>query len=216
MKEVAIIDKLGFEHITIEDDAFTLSKKRVIQFCDAIAKQSHITFDCDTRVNAVDEEMLIAMKNAGCIKIAYGVESGSPKVLKEMKKGIKINQIVNSFKKTKKVGIKTEAFIRVGHLGEAEEDFEMTMKLIKKIDPYPIVVSIVTPYPGTELFDKYTKKGYLKKDVNWDEFILFSKKSLCRIDQFSGKEIIKMRDQILRKFYVNPSYIAKRLLDIQI
>jgi len=215
MKEVASIDELGFEHISIHDDTFTLSKKRVIQFCDAMRKYPHITFDCLTRVDAIDEEMLAAMKNAGCIKIAYGVESGSPKVLKDMKKGITIDQILSAFRKTKKVGIKTEAFVMVGHLVETKKDFEMTIRLIKKIDPHMTAVSIVTPYPGIGLFDLYTRRGYLKEDTDWSDFIPFSKEIPWRTDYFTGEEIVKMRDQLLKKIYLSPVYIAKRIMDIR-
>lgn len=215
LKEIESIERLGFEHITIEDDAFTLSKKRVLKFCDAMKKYPDITFDCDTRVDSVDREMLVAMKKAGFIKIAYGVESGSAKILKDIKKGITIKQVKDAFRMTKEVGINTEAFIMVGHLSETKEDFEMTENLIKKIDPHMIVVSVVTPYPGTELYETYKKRGYLKKDVKWDEFVLFSQEAPFRTDNFTGRDVIKMRDQLLRKFYVNPSYVAKRLMDIR-
>jgi len=155
------------------------------------------------------------MRKAGFVKVGYGVESGSPRVLKEIKKGITIEQIVDAFEKTKKAGIKTEAYIMIGHLTETREDFEMTLRLIKKIGPQITVVSIVTPYPGTELFDVYRERGYLREDVEWGDFILFSKKVPWRTEHFAGNELVRMRDGIMRKLYLSPRYIARRIMDIK-
>ncbi|MBI5183611.1 MAG: radical SAM protein [Nitrospinae bacterium] len=216
MEEIESIDRLGFKHITINDDLFTLRKERVMEFCERMHKYPHITFDCDSRVNTIDEEMLRAMKKAGCIKIAYGVESGSPSVLKHMNKGITIEQVIEAFKKTKEVGIITEAFIIVGYMTETKEDFDMSMKLLKKIDPHIMVVSMETPYPGTKLYDLYKEKGYLKEDISWDAFLAFSKKEIpWRSDHFTGKEILKLRNKMLRRFYLNPLYIAKRIMELK-
>ena len=198
------------------DDLFTLKKERVMEFCESMHKYPHISFDCDSRVNTIDEEMLRALKKARCIKVAYGVESGSPSVLKHMKKEITVDQVVEAFKKTKEAGIITEAFMIVGYITERKEDFEMSMKLIKKIDPDIVVVSMETPYPGTKLYDLYKEKGYLKEDISWDDFLALSKnKPSWRSDHFSGKEIVEMRNKMLRRFYLNPSYIVKKIMSLK-
>ncbi len=215
-EEIAAIDKLGFKHITIDDDLFTFKKKVVMEFCESMRKYPHITFDCDSRVNTIDKEMLTAMKKAGCIKIAYGVESGSPMVLKHMKKGITVGQVIETFKKTKEAGIATEAFMIVGYMTETKDDFDMSMKLLKKIDPHIVVVSMETPYPGTKLYDLYKEKGYLKEDISWGDFLVYSKKYLpWRSDNFSGREIVKLRNKMLRRFYLNSSYILKRIMELK-
>ena len=216
MEEIASIDKLGFKHIRIVDDLFTLKKERVMEFCERMKKYPHLTFDCDSRVNTIDEEMLRALKKAGCIKVAYGVESGSPSVLKHMNKGITVDQVIEAFKKTKEAGITSETFMIVGYMTETKKDFEMSMKLIKKIDPHIVVVSMETPYPGTKLYELYKEKGYLKEGITWDDFLAFSKDDLpWRSDHFSGKEIVQMRNKMLRRFYLNPSYIAKRIMELK-
>jgi len=107
MKEC--IEKYKINHFTIDDDTFTTDKKRVMEFCEKV-KPLNIKWDADTRVNNVDREMLQAMKNAGCKKLSFGVESGSQRILQLIKKGITIKQIKDAFNMCHEIGIETAAY----------------------------------------------------------------------------------------------------------
>lgn len=209
LQEVADISKLGFKHITIDDDTFTLNKQRVLDFCEEYEKWN-MTFDIDARVDTVDWETLSALKKAGCVKIAYGVESGSDKVLKRIRKGITVDQIKKAFKLTKEAGIKAQAFISIGHIEETKEDIGLTRQLISEIEPDYLFVSVITPYPKTEAYEYYAGKGYLNS-LNWDNYAFFKENILWRTDNFTGDELVKIRDSMYKEFYINFKYIWKQL-----
>jgi len=80
---------LGKKIIAIKDDTFTFNRKRVLQICDGIVKRNlHFLWSCDTRVDVLDEEVLFAMRKAGCQRISLDVESASPEILKTINKRI--------------------------------------------------------------------------------------------------------------------------------
>jgi radical SAM superfamily enzyme YgiQ (UPF0313 family) len=116
----------------------------------------------------VDDEVLKAMRNAGCYFIQFGVESGSPRILKEiMNKGITREDTIRAFSLCRKYGILAGANIMFGSPTEKEEDAEMTLDLIKKIEPDVVSGYITNPLPGTFLYD-YAKQHnlILTSDLN--------------------------------------------------
>ncbi|MBU2637991.1 MAG: B12-binding domain-containing radical SAM protein [Nanoarchaeota archaeon] len=209
MQEVRDINALGFNHITIDDDTFTLNKKRILDFCNEY-KKWNMTFDIDARVDTVDNEILSALKKSGCTKIAYGVESGSNKVLKRMRKGITLDQVKKAFKLTREAGIKTQALISIGHIEETKEDVELTKKLISEIEADYLCVSVITPYPKTEVYEYDIEKGYLN-NIKWDNYACFKDEILWRTDNFTGDELVKIRDKMYKDFYINIKYILKQV-----
>ncbi len=214
LQEVRSLRSHGFEHITIDDDSFTINKERVLRFCNAVAKNfPELTFDCDSRVDAVDEKMLTAMKNAGFLKIAYGIESGSPKVLKDIKKNISVKQIRNAFRLTKNAGIATQAFISIGHITETNTDIRLTRDLVRDIRPDYLHISVINPYPGTELFEYANMNKTLDK-LEWEDLGFFKNNVLWKTKHFTGKQLISIRNRMYRDFYMNPKYIFNRITKI--
>ncbi|MCJ7631525.1 B12-binding domain-containing radical SAM protein, partial [Candidatus Bathyarchaeota archaeon] len=114
------------------DDTFIIDKDWMFDFCKEIRKRK-IGWMCITRVNMVDDKLLSAMASAGCVRIFYGVESGSQRILNFVRKGITINQTKNAFKLTHKNGILANAFLMVGTPTETKEDLKLTAKLIGEI-----------------------------------------------------------------------------------
>jgi anaerobic magnesium-protoporphyrin IX monomethyl ester cyclase len=210
MKEC--IKKYGINHFTIDDDTLTTSKKRTLEFCKKV-KRLNVTWDCDSRVT-VDKKMLKVMKESGCKKIAFGVESGSQKILQLIKKGITINQIKNAFKWCKEVGIETSAFFMIGsHPDETWEDLEMTKKLIKEIKPDYITASIAVPYPGTELRKQMEERNLVFSN-DWSTYALYNIKPPWRTSNFTSKQLLEIQKKMVKEFYMKPSYIIKRVLKI--
>jgi len=207
------IKKYGINHFTIDDDTLTTSKERTLEFCEKV-KELNITWDCDSRVT-VDKEVLQAMKDAGCKKIAFGVESGSRQILQKIKKGITTQQIKNTFKWCKEVGIETSAFFMIGaHPDETYEDLEETNKLIKEIKPDFITASIAVPYPGTELRKQMAEKNLISNN-NWEEYALYNTLPRWRTTNFTSEELLKIQQDMIKSFYMRPSYMIKRLLKIR-
>ena len=203
--------RYGFNHFTIDDDTFTTSKKRVLEFCEQMA-QRNATWDCDTRVDHMDRELAGAMARAGCIKVAFGVESGSQNILDLINKNISLDQIRRAFSIMHEAGIMTCAFLMVGnHPQETQHDIDLTWKLVRDIKPDLISVMIATPYPGTQLFE-IMKNENLVDDVPWTAYAQsFEENTFSRTHTMSPDELKKQQKRLLRKFYLRPGYIKKRL-----
>jgi radical SAM superfamily enzyme YgiQ (UPF0313 family) len=123
----------------------------MVEFCEALKKRN-IQWICGTRVDTVNEKMLIMMRDSGCKYISYGVESGSNRVLKEIiKKGTTIEKMEEIIKLTDKLGIGIILNYMFGLPGETEEDMKLTLKAIKRIPADAAEFSVFIPLPGSEL-----------------------------------------------------------------
>lgn len=156
VEELRIIQEIGFDRVWFVDDLFVYDKKRVKKFCETIKKEKiDIEWACQTRVELVDRNVLTMMKKAGLICVAFGVESGSQRIIDWFKKGFSLTQLKTAFHLCHDAGIATHAYFIVGTPGETSSDIEKTKKLITVINPSYAVFSVLTPYPGTLLYKKY-------------------------------------------------------------
>lgn len=151
------------KYLVFMDDTFTVDKERVLKIC-RMLKELNIAWGSYARVNTVDEEMLTAMKEAGCNWIGYGVESGSQDILNKIKKGITLEQVRTAFRLTKKVGIASTAFFILGHLDETHETIKATIRFSKEINADFAQFNILTPYPGTEVYERASREGLILRD----------------------------------------------------
>lgn len=150
------------------DDVFTHDRAWTLAFCEALANRPYrLSWGCQSRVSAVDEELLIAMKRAGCVQIDFGVESGSKQVLRSMHKGIEPMQVEEAFSLTRRLGIRTGASFILGSPGESEQDIEATAALADRIRPDWTVFFYSTPYPGTDL---WTKVRHSPEAASWPPY----------------------------------------------
>lgn len=135
------------------DDNFTLRRDLVSDICDELIKRRlNLIWGCSARINTLNEELLQRMKEAGCVQVDLGVESGSEAVLKRLKKGITVTQIREVFKACHKVGIRTFANILINVPDETEEEIDDTLKLLDQIKPSVTSFNIFIPYLGTEIY----------------------------------------------------------------
>jgi len=142
-------------YLRFVDDVFVMDRRWALKFCEEVVRaDAVIPFECLARVDLVNEEMLAALKRAGCQKIFYGVESGSQKILDAMKKGTKIHQIKTTATLMHKLGIKMHAYLMFGYPGEEYEDIWKTIRLVEETVPHSAGVSVTYPIKGTEFYDQ--------------------------------------------------------------
>jgi len=216
--EMEECEKNGIKEIFMYDDTFGVDRRRVLDICSEIIKRNiNIAWDIRTRVNTVDEEILKALKEAGCQRIHYGVEAGTQKILNILRKGITLEQAEKAFQMTKEAGIQTAAYFMIGSPTETREDILETIKFIKKLNPDYIHVSITTPFPATDLYILALKEKVITNDV-WREFAKnprhdfvppLWKKELTRLELFF------LLKKTYRSFYWRPRYVIKTLKNIK-
>jgi radical SAM superfamily enzyme YgiQ (UPF0313 family) len=162
----AIRDTYGLIYFSIRDDTFTADRTRVMEFCRLLLEERlFILWNCQSRVSAVDEEMLLWMRRAGCDCIQYGVESGSLTVLAKLGKRITPEQILRAAAATRGVGIRLSIYLMTGIPGETEGELRETLKLLETIQADDGQVSPLAYYPGTRLFDEAVEQGKISSDL---------------------------------------------------
>ncbi|TET73909.1 MAG: radical SAM protein, partial [Candidatus Aminicenantes bacterium] len=140
------------DEIYFDDDSLALNRARILRICQLIKQKGiKVKWVPQCRVDSMDEEVLRAMKKAGCYYIRFGVESGSQKMLDIMKKKTTLSQIRRAFELCRKVGIKTQAFFLFGVPGETLQTIAETIEFTKKLRPDSAQFAVVIPHPGTDL-----------------------------------------------------------------
>jgi len=206
-------DKFGYNHITFEDTNLTLSRERFIKICRGL-KNLNLSWDCQTKVSLVDEDLINIMKDCGCLKIAYGVESGSPKILSLIKKDITIPQVKKAFELTRRAKIVACAFFILGsHPDETADDIRLTEKLIHEIKPDVFQLGTICPYPGTEIYRIMKKEGLIT-DIDWKKFNFMHANSPWGTNFLSSKDLTRFQKQIYMRYILSPSFIGSVLLKI--
>lgn len=148
----SLIKEYNYKGFYFYDCTFTTNKSRVIEFCNLLIEEKlDIEWQCMSRVDQLDIETMHLMRQAGCVRVAVGAESGSERSLQLMKKGINTHQIERFFENLKSAGIRTRGYFVLGFPWETPSDFQSTFDLVKRICPDEVAVSFATPLPGTEL-----------------------------------------------------------------
>lgn len=168
-------DSYRIDSFYISDDTFAIPGSRAAEFCREYKKSGlSMVWSASMRVDLLNESLVEKMKDAGCVQIDFGVESGSQRSLDLMKKGIKVEDVYRAFALCKKYRIRTFANIMVNTPGESIEDVKLTTQLMNRIKANVYGISVTVPLPGSELFDKYIGINNLSKE----EYRIFSRPGL--------------------------------------
>lgn len=169
-------NKYNITGFAIVDDNFVVNKNRVLDICKSI-KCLDLKWSALSRVDTVDYELLESMKNAGCIEIKFGVESGSEKLLSAMGKNISCNQIRNAITLADSLGIMVKVFLVHGFPGENMETTRETIQLLKDIKSMVDRVSLFrfAPLPGSYVFNNPQdfNLNIPEHDINWERYHIY-------------------------------------------
>jgi radical SAM superfamily enzyme YgiQ (UPF0313 family) len=204
-----IHEKYDIDQVTFYDDAFSVDRNRVVKICEELhARHLNLKWDCGTRVDMVDRELLQTMHNAGCFAVWLGVESGSETILSVMNKKIKIEQTKLAYKTAHQVGLMTIANVVLGFPGETEQTANETIRLVKELNPDDVGFYIATPYPGTPMYEMVIKNGWLKI-TDFDKFDTAG--PTFETPQLSMEKLVELRAKAYQDFYLRPSYVIKMI-----
>lgn len=165
----------GIGLISFYDDDLFMNKPRINLFCHRlIESEIPIVWSAMSRVDNLDIETLKLAKQAGCIQIQFGFESGSQRMLDSFNKKITIEQSVEAIRMCHEVGIPVWGFFMIGCPNETVEDVRMTQQFIKNNPMEMSVVSLASPFPGTKWWDWCKERGLIPEHIDWSDFILNS------------------------------------------
>lgn len=155
-----LVEKYGMKAVSFTDELFCKNKSEMYELCSAI-KESKLGFvwGCMTRIDIFEKKDFDYMYECGCRWIEFGVESGSPDILKQIKKCISPDKVVEAFSACSEAGIIALAYFIVGFPGETEDDLKLTVQLAQRMKMARSVFSYYNPLPGSELYGELLRKG---------------------------------------------------------
>jgi radical SAM superfamily enzyme YgiQ (UPF0313 family) len=165
---IALNRDYGTRHFYFVDDAMTMDRRRMERICRRLIDEKlGFTWNMMTRIDAVDEELLALVSRAGCVQIDYGIESGNPETLKRIHKPHTAEMVRRIVPLTRRYGIRPAGFFILGFPWEDPQTTGATLQLMRDLSPYivfqPAIASIIVPFPGTEIYDRYKDEyGFAK------------------------------------------------------
>lgn len=199
-----LVNKYGSKGIYFVGDNFTIQKKRTVEICELIKKyRLDIEWVCDTRVDLISRELLKEMKDAGCRTIWFGVESGSPRILRKINKDITLQQAVHAFKLCKEEGIQIACSFMLGIPGETAKDMKATLKFAKKLDPDWCQFNIFIAVPGSGLYEEIMRSGLYDRV---EDFLVYVK-----TEDFNYESLLEAQRRFHIKFNRSPKRILRKI-----
>ena len=208
--------EFNINEIDMFDGVFSISKKRTLEICEEIKKRKlKIFWSFRTRADLVDKETLNVLKSAGCIRIYYGIESGSPGILRNIKKYVTLEHIKYIVKLTKHIGIDTFGYFMVGNYGEDYKTISETINLMLSLPLDYVQIAPIFYPPNTKVYSEVMK--IIKQDY-WREYTINPNH---RIEfpivgtNFSKEQIHAIARKMYLRFYLRPAFIIKFMLRIK-
>lgn len=207
------VEKHSIKNFFFYADTFTFKKDWVISLCEEIIKRElKIKWGANSRTDTLDEDRIKVMRASGCDVIGFGVESGTQETLDKSKKGIKLKDAEYVIKLCKKYGIKSYMLFMIGFPWETKQHIKETVNFAIKLNGDFADFNVAYPYPGTEMYK-------MAKEMN-----LFDEEQLCghdisramqKTEYLSTNELTALRKYAIRRFYLRPGYIVKKLAQIR-
>jgi len=165
LDEMENVQSLGYDRIWFADDCFTLNRKRLIGICDEIVERGlEMSWECLSRVDTIDREIALKMKQARCVRVFFGIESGNEAILALMNKQATANQAKKAVFTAKSVGIQVGAFFIIGYPGETDKTILDTLKFASSLPLDYLSFTLPYPIPGTPLYER------VKANIEFDDW----------------------------------------------
>jgi radical SAM superfamily enzyme YgiQ (UPF0313 family) len=172
-----LVENYHIDGFFIYDDTFGLNRKRSFEVCDEIIKRKlDLVWGCQARVNLITEDMIRRMKEAGCIQLEFGVESGSQRILDNLRKQIKVEEVRRVFQLCDKHRMRKLANFLINTPDETKEDIEATLNIATEIGANVNLFNITTLFPGSDLYYEF------QEDIPEEDLLKFA--SQDNIEEF--------------------------------
>jgi anaerobic magnesium-protoporphyrin IX monomethyl ester cyclase len=207
MQEMWRLKELGINNIHMYSDLFTVSRDQVMELCQRmIDEKINIKWTCNSRVDFVDEEMLMQMGRAGCRLISWGIESGNEQILKHARKGAYPDKAERALRWAKKAGIMNWGYFIIGLPGETEETIRQTIEFAKKLPLDIALFHVAAPYPGTPFFFEVVENGWFRPGTRWEQ-VDMDKGTVLDYPNLPAERLLYWQRQAFREWAFRPGPI---------
>jgi radical SAM superfamily enzyme YgiQ (UPF0313 family) len=161
-------EKYGTRYFSFRDASFTLKRRRILNLCQKLVEEKlDIQWECLTRGNLLDDELVEAMKAAGCRLVRVGVESGSQAILDYLDKGTTLEEMRTAASLLRRHNVRWSAYFMLGVPIETRETLAESVEFMKELSPDFISLARFSPIPGTELYAELAAEGRLSNEFDW-------------------------------------------------
>lgn len=200
------IEKYNCRFFQIEDDVFGSNKKWALKTLDLMMAEGiheRAKWAANSRVNYADIELFQKMKQAGCVSLCFGIESGNQAILDIIKKDFKLEQAIRAFELTKRASLKSAAFFIIGHPFENKRTIRDTINFACRLNPDAVCFGQMIPYPGTLIYQmaKSGEGGYQGFHENWELYTKYFGKGL-ELENLSSFALNRYQKQAYIEFYL--------------
>ncbi len=212
MEEVAeLFGRYGKKKLYFNDDVFSINKQWTHDFCDLlIRRQLDIEWECQTRVDLVDLELLTKMKAAGCESVVFGIDAGNQENFDRLNKAITVEQAYVSVRHAREAGLAVWCNFIMGYPWETARDLQDTIALARGLDPHFARFFMATPYPGSPLY-QYAKERDLILSYDLATYSQDSGTSILRLEHLTQDELSRFVYRANMLFYLRPQAFLKAM-----
>jgi len=199
----------GISDFMMWADTFTINREHTMEICERLIHDGiKIHWTTTTRADLVDEEMLKAMKKAGCWLVVHGIESGDQNILDAIKKGTTVSKIEETVYLEKRLGLKVIGHFIIGFPDDTKKTVEKTIEFALNLPVDFAQFYFAVPFPGSELFETCKERGLIEIG-NWSKFEQDS--SVIKNQNLTPEELNRLRIYAYRRFYLRPGVIWNNL-----
>jgi len=217
--EIQVCLDLGIREIYFVDDTFNITNSRVHELCDEILRRGQqFSWTVRFRVKGVDRPLLEKMKAAGCGRIQFGVEQGTEEGLLRLRKDVTSLEVENAFRLCREVGIHTVAYFMIGTPVErTRQDVLDTIRYSIQLKPDFVMYNLLTPFPGTTLYDEGLRDGVLDIDPWWEFMRNPTEEFKAQVwdEHFTRDELRELLNFAYKRFYWRPSFVMRNLFQVR-
>ena len=207
-------ETLGINDFMFLSDTFTVKEKDILELCELIRKDAPgIHWICNSRTDTLTEAMALAMKDAGCWLVSLGIESGDETILRNIKKGITLDDAKRSVNLLQKTGIKSIGYYMFGLPGETHQTIKKTIAFSKELDTDYAYFFTATPFPGTEYFEIARRHEWLMSQ-DWKRYCQ-GNSYVISFESLNREEISRAVSRGYLFFYLRPARIIKECREIK-
>jgi radical SAM superfamily enzyme YgiQ (UPF0313 family) len=212
-----LVQEMGATEIGITDDVWNQKLERAKEICRLLIDQGLTDVPWVTvhgmRADHTDAELFRLMKQAGCKRVGFGVESGNQAVLDSIKKRQTLDDVRRAFREARAAGLQTMGFFIFGLPADTEETMDDTIRFALELDPDLANFMMAAPYPGTELWEIARRDGRLFS-LDWRDYAIHDEKARYELPSLPSDLVERKWHEAYRRFYLRPSRIWRKAVDL--
>lgn len=205
-------DRFGIRNIVFFDDTISVRPERCLEICRLLRLErwTDLRYAICTRVDHISEKLLRAWKETGLVQLAFGVESGSDRILQNCGKGISRDRIRQAFALCRQLRIPALMLLIIGLPGETMTSIRETRRMVRRVNPYYLQYSFAVPFPNTPMYQWASSRGFLLEE-NFSAYNPLTLHPVMRTEDLGAKELIEQKRAAYQEFLLSLRFLLGKI-----